>query len=435
MTRDLATGVGRRAIFPAYRPPGLPWILHLLWHEEGAVVMFRAVVAAFGLGLVAATWALSRHLFGRRAGLVAAAGVALTPPLLAPATQVLTDIPGACMGLLAITLFVLASGGERPSWWILCVVPAAAGAIYLRFGAGVPMAVGLVAVALWRRRVLRQGWAAVAVTASGTAGAVVAILTVPKLTGTGESAWASMATLKNSVGGWLSGFAGFARAADEMVAPAAVALAVAGLAAVVVWATRREIEGSALAFSVAVGGVTALAIAALQAGEVRYLAPAYPWLWVAGAPGLERMGLALPGPVRRVVTAVLAATLIVAGVGGLQVRNGVRETTEGPIRQVSEAIADLAAGRPCTVVTSRLPQMMWYSGCEVVAFNKTRVAFPEPRGRLVFMVILPDPWNQPQGEVLAAYRAAAGKPVVTMEAGGLAQVYLVSDAETVQISN
>src|SRR4030043_382886 len=119
--------------------------------------MLRLLVAGFGLGLAGVTWLLTRHLFGRPAGLVAAAGVALSPPLLLAATQVWPDVPGAAVGLAAIALFVFSPGGERPSGGILSMVPVVAPPTYLRFGAPLPMAIGLVVLAVWRRRVLMRG--------------------------------------------------------------------------------------------------------------------------------------------------------------------------------------------------------------------------------------------------------------------------------------
>jgi hypothetical protein len=120
---DFADGVAPLGYWDDYRAPGLPWLGHLWWIEGREAVMLRLLVAGFGLGLVGVTWLLTRHLFGRRAGLVAAAGVAVTPPLLLAATQVWPDVPGAAVGLLAIVV----RPPPRAPWWIVSVVLVAVG--------------------------------------------------------------------------------------------------------------------------------------------------------------------------------------------------------------------------------------------------------------------------------------------------------------------
>ena len=114
---------------------------------------------------------------------MAAGGVALTPPLVLAATQVWPDVPGAAVGLLAVALFVWATGGERPSWWMTALVPVVAAATFLRYGAPLPIAAGLLVVAVWRRRLLLRHPLPAIVTALAATAAVVAVLVVPRLTG------------------------------------------------------------------------------------------------------------------------------------------------------------------------------------------------------------------------------------------------------------
>jgi hypothetical protein len=409
--RDFADGVGPLGYWNEFRAPGLPWLGHLWWVEGREGVLLRLLVAGFGLGLVGVAWLLTRHLFGSTAGLVAAAGVAVTPPLLLAATQVWPDVPGTGVGLLAIALFVFSTGGERPSWWMLSVVPAVAAATYLRFGAPLPMAIGLLVVAIWRRRVLVRKIAAVAATALAATAAVVVILQVPFLTGGGSAPLGAIGGLHD---GWFAGFADYARLGHQVL-PAAVVLALIGAVAAWGFAGPGDIDRGALAAATAVGLATAVAIGVVLHGEVRYLAPAYPWVWIAGAPGLERLARAIPGRAGRVAAVLVLAALAVGAVGSTRERN--REASQNllGLRRASEAIAEEAGGRPCLVVTRRLPQVMWYSGCDAWLFDRRQVRLPATADGSSFMLFYEgDPW-EPQGALRAAYLAGVGEPLLTVE--------------------
>jgi hypothetical protein len=421
--RDFATGADPRQYWDAFRAPGLPWLIHLLWWEGREATLGRLVASGFGLGLVATTWALTRHLFGRRAALLAAAGVAVTPPLVLAATQVWPDVPGACLGLAAIALFTLATGGDRPSWWMLAAVPAMGAATYLRFGAPLPMVIGLLGIAWWRRRSLwRFPWPAVA-TALGGAAAVVAVLKVPFLTGSGGAPLTAIASFPRSVG---EGFGDYLGMAHQVIGPAAVILAFAGLLAAFAWA-GTSLDRGALWTVTLIGFATGVLLAVVLHGEVRYLAPAFPWLWVAGAPGLERLGGLLPGRWRILVAAGVSLALVAGVVGAALERNRDASAAYRTTRRAAEEITALAAGSPCTVVTSRVPQVLWYSGCATAAFDRDEVRFPEPPGRTVFMLLVGGFPRQPEGDLLEAYREAAGDPVTVVEGGRRAEVYLIGE--------
>jgi hypothetical protein len=425
--RDFVDGVAPLGYWDDFRAPGLSWLGHLWWVEGREATLLRLLVAGFGLGLVGVTWLLARHLFGRRAGLVAAGGVAVTPPLLLAATQVWPDVPGAAVGLLAIALFVFSTGGERPSWWVLCVVPAVAAATYLRFGAPLPIAIGLLVVAVWRRRVLVRGVAPVAVAGLAATAAVAAILVVPALSGGGSSPLGAIGSLHD---GWFAGFADYAGLGHQVL-PAAVVLALVGVVAAWGFAGAAGIDRGALGAAVAVGLGTALAIAVVLHGEVRYLAPAYPWLWIGGAPGLERLGRGIPGRVSPVAVALLLLALAAAAVGAAQERNRAASQNLQALRRASEAIAEEAGGRPCLVVTRRLPQVMWYSGCDARLFDLRQVRLPESADGPAFMLFFEGDSREPQGALRAAYLAEAGEPLLAVEGYRDVVVYLVGGSQGV----
>ncbi|MBN2113188.1 MAG: glycosyltransferase family 39 protein [Acidimicrobiia bacterium] len=420
--RDFAAGDPWGRYWDSFRAPGLPWVLSLFWGLGGHPTVFRAVVAGFGLLLVLVAWLLARHLFGPRSGLVAAAGVALSPPLLLSATQVWPDVPGAALGLAAVAVFVLASGGERSSWWMLAVVPAVAAATLLRFGAPLPIAVGLLVVAGWRRRMLLRYPGPAIVTALAATAAVVVILTLPGVTGGEASPLAAIAGFEGSSS---SGFADYADLAHQVVGPAAVVLALVGVMAGFGWASRGDIDRGALWAAVIGGLATAVALALVLHGEVRYLAPAYPWLWAAGAPGLWRLIALIPGRARSVTVGAIVVALAATVVGLARERNRDAGREYGSTRAAALEIAAEAAGEPCLVVTARLPQVMWYSGCEAAVFNLGEVRWPELSGRAGFMLLVGGFPRQPEGELLAAYRAAAGERVLFLEGRRPAEVYLL----------
>ncbi|HSQ36704.1 MAG TPA: glycosyltransferase family 39 protein [Acidimicrobiia bacterium] len=419
--RGFADGVGPLGYWDDFRAPGLPWLGHLWWVDGREVVMLRLLVAGFGLGLVGVTWLLTRHLFGAWAGLVAAAGVAVTPPLVLAATQVWPDVPGAAVGLLAVALFAFSTGGDRPSWWMLSAVPAVAAATYLRFGAPLPIAIGLLVVAIWRRRVLLRGIAPVAATVLAATAVVVVILQVPFLTGGGASPLGAIGGLRD---GWFTGFADDAGLGDQ-VFPTAVILALVGAVAAWGFAGLGGIDRGALVTVAAVGLATAAAIAFVLHGEVRYLAPAFPWVWIAGAPGLERLARAVPGRAGPVAAALVLVALAAGAVGSAQERNRGASQNLGGLRRASEAIAEKVGGRPCLVVTGRLPQVMWYSGCDARLFALRQVRLPAAADGSLFMLFYEGDPREPQGALRAAYLAEAGEPLLTVDGYRDVVVYLV----------
>ena len=105
-----------------------------LWLEKVAVTLLgvneyalRAVPFLAGLALLPAVYALGRRLLGHRAGLLAAAVAALSPPLVRYSNEVesysLDALTAALLALL--TLRVLESPGDRRRWLLLALAGAA----------------------------------------------------------------------------------------------------------------------------------------------------------------------------------------------------------------------------------------------------------------------------------------------------------------------
>ena len=65
----------------------------------------RSVVTAFGVLLIVTTWWAGRSMFGRTAGLIAAAGISISPVVLGASTQVWPDVPGAALGMVVLAFY------------------------------------------------------------------------------------------------------------------------------------------------------------------------------------------------------------------------------------------------------------------------------------------------------------------------------------------
>ena len=78
------------------------------WQGEPSYLAARLVVAAFGVGAVAAAWWLGRAAYGRTAGLVAAAAVAVETIGVAYSHAAVTDVP--MTALIAVSLALAVTG-------------------------------------------------------------------------------------------------------------------------------------------------------------------------------------------------------------------------------------------------------------------------------------------------------------------------------------
>jgi 4-amino-4-deoxy-L-arabinose transferase-like glycosyltransferase len=82
------------------------------WQDAPSYLTARLIVAAFGIGAVAAAWWLGRAAYGRTAGIVAGAAVAVETIGVAYSHMAVTDVPMAA--LIAISLALAVTG--RLEW-------------------------------------------------------------------------------------------------------------------------------------------------------------------------------------------------------------------------------------------------------------------------------------------------------------------------------
>jgi hypothetical protein len=118
--------------------------------------------------------------------------------------------------------------------------------------------------------------------------------------------------------------------------------------------------------------------------------------------------------------------LAAAAIGMARERNRDAGNEYDPVRRAAEFIAARAASRPCLVVASRVPQVMWYSGCEATTFDLDEVRLPSPARTVTFLLWVGGDRRQPEGDLLAAYRAA-GDLAFSREGRRPTEVYLVKE--------
>ncbi len=126
-----------------------------VWQGSPSYLAARLVVAAFGVGAVAAAWWLGRAAYGRTAGLVAASAVAVETVGVAYSHRAVTDVP--MTALLTVSLALAVAGRLE---WAGVAAGLAASAKYPAVFLLAPLVVA--GWGRWRRLAVAVGLAAVA---------------------------------------------------------------------------------------------------------------------------------------------------------------------------------------------------------------------------------------------------------------------------------
>jgi 4-amino-4-deoxy-L-arabinose transferase-like glycosyltransferase len=143
---------GTVGLYEPIRPPGLPLLTGLTWLIGDPVPISRFVALLGALGLIAAVWWLGRELGGLAAANAGAALLALTPVFAREAVSVMTEVPSALLGTVALGAILMRRA-------VLAGVLTAA-AFVTRFAAGLflpVLAVYLAAKRDWRGLALLLG--------------------------------------------------------------------------------------------------------------------------------------------------------------------------------------------------------------------------------------------------------------------------------------
>lgn len=403
----------------AYRAPGFPLTLQLAWFGAGTEPFLRLVTAVFGIPLLAATMYIGHRLFGVKAAVAGTIGLALSPLLLASATQVWPDVPGAALGLSAVALYVYALDRSKASAWMLGVPLVTLLATLMRFGAPLPIAIGLLGITVWRWQTALTSKRLVLGTALLTALAGWVVLYVPTVTGWAQlgrvitPAIAIESLVSRNDFPWYTSFVDYARNGTTLLWGIPALALVLGLLVAIVYALRRSGHSREVWIALGIGGATFLAISLVLHGELRYLSPVLPWLWMVAG-----YGYTLVAPERDRVLTYAVAFLLVGFVAAdalprANTYNSLNRDRYTILKTAGVAVDDVTDDNECGAISGYTPQIGWYSHCPAMGYDLEQVVvesayFGAGPTTLVFVL---NGKRQPEGELRSAYEEAAEGPI------------------------
>ncbi len=392
--------------FDIYRPLGLPVIGWVVLHFSDSEVAFRTAGIALAVGTVTVMWFAGRTMLSSGAAWIGAGLFVASESYLRRATEFLNDLASA--GLLLATMLVIWYHFERrpDSWWLVLAAPLAAGAYYVRYGSVLGLAViALVAGAVWVQD-LRRSWRQIAAT-----GAASLLLLVPHFvyatdrTGSPLGIFQSARTSVDGGGGGLGEYADFFSEllAGTLGAVVMVAGAVYTLVLVVIairkrrWPTMTRtavfLTASALLFTVALGAFTH--------AEPRFIFMPLMAVLLVGGQAVAAILSHLRVSVRWVIAVPLAVTIAYAAVTGATQMQDAMDTITSR-REVIVGAAEVArsdAGdAACSIRSSYVPQLTWYSACSTYTFIDKFLTVDDTS----YLVLFEHGKRQPQGAALDA---------------------------------
>lgn len=363
-----------------YRSDGTVALARIGVALGGADWQLRLASAALGAAIVVAAFAVGRAAFTARTGAWAAALVAGAHPMALRSAQLLGDLPAAAalLGGIAVLVGELERGsgdGAGPRWRIVAAAPLFAAAFYVRYASAPVIAIAAVAAGVfwWRAAVARPLPVLAAL-------GLFAALLIP------HGVRAALAT--GSPAGILTLSAGVPRRAyvgDGLVTYLTsnplqyygVLIAPVMLAGVIGLVRTRRRAPWYLAV-VAVGQLVALGLH--NHGQPRYVFAATVLLTVIGVDAVARLGRP------RVALAAVAAAWLGAAVAQVVLCRSAAHGRAVIVRAAAVIRSD-AGGRPCAAVAAAVPQVAWYSGCQV--YQSRRLGAPMPASRARYAVAVP----------------------------------------------
>lgn len=408
--REILAGEPASGWWTANRAPGLPLVLTLAWIGNATEPYLRLVVTLCGALLLLATWLLGRLMIWPRGAMITAYGIAVSPVILMSASHVWPDVPGAAFGMAAMCVYAYGLISTRFRWWTVALVIALVGfATVIRYGAPIPIGIGMVGLTLWKWPTERERKVRVAASALGVGAVLAVILLTPLLTGASNPASAISSNYSHNP--LFGGFGDYwvvreqVFAGSTVVGLAAVAIGIIGVAT-----SRRLPREFLIPFAVLV--CTFVALATVVHGEVRYLSPVIPWLWLcAGAAFVWRFSL-LP---KAGTLALAVGAVVTLAVFAPEQADSTMEFNRG-FTNVKKAALVLSSDSGCVVLTSLLhtPQVEWYSGCETTQIDRAELNLQSkllPDGTL-YLLFVESGNGQPQSVLIDEYLAkTTGIPI------------------------
>jgi hypothetical protein len=355
-----------------YRSDGTIEIARLGIALGGAVWQLRLASAVLGTGVVVAVFAVGRAASGARTGAWAAALIAGAHPMVLRSAELLSDLPAtACiLGGIAIVVGELDRAGG-PRWRIAWAAPSFAAAFYVRYGSAPVVAFAIAAATLmWWRVVAARPLRMLGMVAA------LAVLVIPHLVRSADATGSMFGILKVSAGMPRRAYVGEGLVTyltsnpflfyGALIAPVAV-IGLLGLP----WVRRRA------PWYLAVVATAQLVSLGLQShGQSRYVFVATALFVVLGVDRLARIDLSrllprlLPGLLSRLLPCLalglVALSWLGAAVAGVRYYRHL-DGERAPIVDAANLIRAHTGDRPCAAVAMIVPQLMWYSGCQVLA--------------------------------------------------------------------
>jgi hypothetical protein len=357
-----------------YRSDGVVAIARLGVALGAADWQLRLVPAVLGAAIVIAAFAVGRAAFTARTGAWAAVLVAGAHPMALRSAHLLGDLPAAaaCLGGIALLVGELERAAGRatgPRWRILAAAPLFAAAFYLRYGSAPVIAVALAAAALvWWRTIAARPLPALA------ALALLAALLIPHGVRSALATGSPLGILTISAGMPRRVYVGEGLVTYLTSNPLqfyGVLIAPVMLAGVLGLLQTRRRAPWFLAI-VALGQLVALGLN--NHGQSRYVFVAAVLFAVIGVDTLARIGR--PGVALAMVAAAWLGTIATQVVVCRGAAPG-----RAPIVRAADAVRADAAGRRCAVVAAAVPQVAWYSRCQVYLSRLLDAPMPADRAR------------------------------------------------------
>jgi len=371
---EAAFALTARGLAPAgewlYRSDGTVAIAKLGVMLGGAVWQLRLASAVLGTGFVIAVVAVGRAAFRTRTGAWAAALIAGAHPMVERSAELLSDLPsgGGRLGGIAILIGELDREGG-PRWRIVAVAPLFAAAFYIRYGSApvIVFAVGA-AVVMWWRAVARQPFRMLALVSS------MVVLAIPHLLRSREATGTMLGILEVSAGMPRHAYIGEGLVTyltsnpfvfyGGLIAPVAT-VGLVGLP----W-----LRGKAPWYLAIIALAQLVSLGLKSHGQPRYVFVATALFVVLGVDRLAR----LDRP-RIALGLVATSWLAVAIVDVLYYR--YLDDAYAPLVDAARVIREDTGDEPCVVVALIVPQLMWYSGCEVAPSGLLVGPLPADRRR------------------------------------------------------
>ena len=355
-----------------YRSVGTVGIAKIGIALGGADWQLRLISVVLNAQVPVAAYAVGRVAFSARTGAWAAAVLAGTHPMVLRSAELLSDLPAVACILAGVAVLISELPREGgPRWRVVLAGPLFAAAFYLRYGSTPVVVIALAAaVVLWWPAVVRRPGRLLVMFGS------LAVLLIPHLLHSRDATGTALGILKLSAGMPRQEYVGDGLVTYLTSNPfmyygfLTAPVMVAGLAGLI--RERRKVAWYLAA--VALGQVVVLGLE--SHGQPRYVFVATALLVVLGVEVVARHRLV---PARVAFAAVVASWLSLVIVEPIYFRHV--DTARAPLIEAANLFRARRDGRPCAVIALIVPQLMWYSGCEVYAAGLVRAPLPADHDR------------------------------------------------------